>query len=159
MRHQSGPGRMTSLSLKRTSAGSAGSCMWQTLLAPSGTCAMLGVRRLTPIILQFKHLPLLNCVLCVKQRHLDDHVLHIQLSSTELELACIARMLACVPHLHAAMCMRFGTSHWPADPASASSVSFIMLMCITSTCVGHTKVCGLRIAGLGGPYFECCHKL
>ena len=74
MRHQSGPGRMTTWSLKRTSAGLAGSCMWQNLPAPSGTCAMLGVR-LPSIMLQSKHLPLLHHALCVKQRHLEDHAL------------------------------------------------------------------------------------
>ena len=67
MRHQSGPGRMTSLSLKRTPAGPAGLCMWQNLLAPSGTCAMLWVR-LTPIMPQSTHLPLHDHAPCAKQR-------------------------------------------------------------------------------------------
>ena len=107
MRHQSGPGRMTNLSLTRTSAGPAGSCMWQNLPAPSGTCAMLGVR-LPPIMLQSKHLPLLYHTLCVRQCHLDNHVL-------SWNLHALQKCWPVFSTLHAAMCMRFSTSDCPAE--------------------------------------------
>ena len=97
MRHQSGPGRMTNLSLKWTSAGPAGLCMWQNLPALSGTCAMLRVR-LTPIMLQSMHLPLHDHAPCAKQRHLDNHIL-------SWNLHALQKCWPVFSNLHAAVCM------------------------------------------------------
>ena len=144
---------MTILSLKQTSAGPAGLCMWQSLTAPCGMCAMLGVR-LPPIMLQSKHLPLrvLDHALCVKQRHLENHVLSWNLHALQ---KCWPVFHTCMPPCACALALHIGLQ----NPASASGVCFIMLMSIVGTCVGHTKDCGLHIAGPGGPYFECRHKL
>ena len=141
---------MATLSLKQTSAGPAGSCTWQNLPAPSGTCAVLGVR-LPPIMLQSKHLPLLYHTLCVRQCHLDNHVLSWNLHALQ---KCWLVFLTCMPPCACASAPQIVLQKF----ASAGGVSFIMLMSITSTCVGHTDNCGLHIAGLGGPYFEGHHR-
>ena len=142
---------MTTSSLKRTTAGPAGLCMWQNLLAPSGTCAMRRVR-LPPIMLQSKHLPLHHHAPCAKQRHLEDHVPSWNLHALQ---KCWPVFHTCMPQCACALVPQVDLQ----NPASASRVSFIVLMCITSKCVGHMDDCGLRIARLGGPYFECRHKL
>ena len=140
MRHQSGHGHMTNLSLKQPSAGPAGLCMWQSLPAPSGTCAMPGVR-LPPIMLKSKHLPLLHHALRAKQRRLDDHALSGNLHALQ---KCWPVFHACMPPCACAWAPQIGLQ----NSATASGVSFIMLMCITSTCVGHINV---ALPGLEGP--------